>query len=92
MARAPSPSVPRPTPESAAPFLGPLAEMVPDPRCELDFRNPFELLIATQLSAQSTDAMVNRVTPRLFERWPDASSLAVADPAEVEAEIGRAHV
>jgi endonuclease-3 len=61
--------------------------MVPDPRCELDFRNPFELLIATQLSAQSTDAMVNRVTPRLFERWPDASSLAVADPAEVEAVI-----
>jgi len=59
--------------------------MVPDPRCELDFRNPFELLIATQLSAQSTDAMVNRVTPALFARWPDAAAMAQADPAEMEA-------
>lgn len=59
--------------------------MVPDPKCELDFRNPFELLIATQLSAQSTDVMVNKVTPELFRRWPDAFALAAADPAEVEA-------
>ncbi|MFN7145243.1 MAG: endonuclease III [Myxococcota bacterium] len=68
----------------AAAFLPPLAEMVPEPRCELDYRNPFELLIATQLSAQSTDAMVNKVTPLLFGRWPDAAALAAADPAEVE--------
>lgn len=59
--------------------------MVPEPRCELDYRNPFELLIATQLSAQSTDAMVNRVTPTLFERWPDARTMAEADPTEMEA-------
>jgi endonuclease-3 len=68
----------------AAAFLPPLAEMVPEPRCELDHRSAFELLIATQLSAQSTDAMVNRVTPTLFGRWPDAFALAAADPAEVE--------
>ena len=52
--------------------------------CELDHRNPFELLAATILSAQSTDKMVNSVTPGLFARFPDAESLAVADPAEVE--------
>ena len=69
----------------AATFLEPLVAMVPDPRCELDWRTPFELLIATQLSAQSTDAMVNKVTPELFRRWPDAAALAEADPAEVEA-------
>lgn len=68
----------------AATFLAPLAAMVPEPRCELDYRNPFELLIATQLSAQSTDAMVNRVTPALFARWPDPRALAEADPAAVE--------
>jgi endonuclease-3 len=65
--------------------LDALTAMIPEPKCELDFRNPFELLIATQLSAQSTDAMVNRVTPELFTRWPDAAALAAADPAAVEA-------
>lgn len=68
----------------AAAFLAPLAETIPEPRCELDYRNPFELLVATQLSAQSTDAMVNKVTPLLFARWPDARALAVADPEAVE--------
>jgi endonuclease-3 len=53
-------------------------------QCELDFRNPFELLVATILSAQSTDKMVNRVTPKLFERWPGPKELAESDPAEVE--------
>lgn len=80
------PARPRRRPPSratAAAFFGPLAEMVPEPRCELDFRTPFELLIATQLSAQSTDATVNRATPELFRRWPDARALAQADPAEV---------
>ena len=52
--------------------------------CELDHRNAFELLAATILSAQCTDARVNQVTPALFARFPDAPSLAVADPAEVE--------
>ncbi len=58
---------------------------MPDPRCELDWRTPFELLIATQLSAQSTDVMVNKVTPELFRRWPTPAEMALADPSEMEA-------
>jgi endonuclease III len=65
-------------------FLAALKTAVPDPRCELNYQNPFELLIATQLSAQSTDAMVNKVTPALFARWPDARALAEAPLPEVE--------
>lgn len=56
----------------------------PQAVCELDHRNPFELLAATILSAQTTDARVNVVTPELFARYPDAKSLAAADPAVVE--------
>jgi len=52
--------------------------------CELDHRNPFELTIATILSAQTTDRSVNQVTPELFARYPTAAELAIADPAEVE--------
>jgi endonuclease-3 len=52
--------------------------------CELDHRNAFELTVATILSAQSTDKMVNTVTPTLFARWPSPEALAGADPAEVE--------
>ena len=54
---------------------------------ELAYKNPFELLIATILSAQTTDKMVNLVTPKLFARYPSAFDLAAADPAEVEAII-----
>ncbi|HUF33320.1 MAG TPA: endonuclease III [Acidimicrobiales bacterium] len=53
--------------------------------CELDHRCAFELLVATILSAQTTDARVNTVTPELFRRWPDAAALAGADPDELEA-------
>lgn len=56
----------------------------PDAVCELDHRSPFELLVATILSAQTTDARVNIVTPALFARYPDAASLAAADIGEVE--------
>ncbi len=56
----------------------------PDAHCELDYRNPFELLAATILSAQCTDVRVNMVTPHLFARWPDAAALAAAPQAEVE--------
>lgn len=56
----------------------------PEAVCELDHRNPFELLAATILSAQTTDARVNLVTPELFARYPDADALAHADPAVVE--------
>lgn len=52
--------------------------------CELDHRMPFELLVATILSAQSTDKMINSVTPKLFARYPDAAALAAADPLELQ--------
>jgi endonuclease-3 len=55
----------------------------PDAHCELDHRSPFELIVATVLSAQTTDVLVNKVTPHLFEAHPDARSLAAADPGEV---------
>ena len=61
-----------------------LAEAYPDARCELDFTNPLELLVATVLSAQCTDVRVNQVTPELFARFPDAQSYASADPEEIE--------
>ncbi len=64
-----------------------LAEEYPDALCELNYHNPFELLAATILSAQTTDQRVNMVTPALFARYPDAESLAVADPATVQAII-----
>lgn len=56
----------------------------PDAHCELDFRTPYELIVATILSAQCTDARVNLVTPAFFRRFPTPQSLAQADPAEVE--------
>ena len=56
----------------------------PDVRTALAFGNPFELLVATILSAQSTDATVNRVTPELFRAYPTPSRLAAAEPADVE--------
>jgi endonuclease-3 len=52
--------------------------------CALDHHGPFQLLVATILSAQTTDVRVNMVTPALFARYPDAAALAAADPAEVE--------
>lgn len=61
-----------------------LADEYPEAICELDHRSPFELLAATVLSAQTTDARVNMVTPALFARYPDAASLAAANPAELE--------
>lgn len=65
-----------------------LAETYPDARCELDFRNPFELLVATVLSAQSTDRRVNAVCVELFARYPTPQALAEADREQVEAIIG----
>lgn len=61
-----------------------LAAEYPDADCELDHRNAYELLVATVLSAQCTDARVNQVTPELFAEYPDAAALAAADRAEVE--------
>ena len=61
-----------------------LAETYPEARCELDFTTPFQLLIATVLSAQTTDKRVNTVTPALFAAYPDAVALAAADRETVE--------
>lgn len=65
-----------------------LQEQYPEAVCELDHDSPFQLLIATILSAQATDVGVNKATPGLFARFPDAESLAAADIEEVEQLIG----
>ena len=62
-----------------------LAAVYPGARCTLDHDGPFQLLVATVLSAQTTDARVNTVTPALFEAFPDAGALAAADPGRLEA-------
>ena len=61
-----------------------LAETYPDARIELEHRSPYELLVATILSAQSTDKLINTVTPALFDKYPSPSALAAADQAELE--------
>ena len=61
-----------------------MAELYPNAECALHFRDPFSLVIAVLLSAQTTDASVNKVTPVLFDRWPDAAALAGAPLGEVE--------
>jgi endonuclease-3 len=61
-----------------------LAKTYPDALCALDHQTPFQLLVATILSAQCTDERVNMVTPELFRRWPDAGSLAEAKSADLE--------
>jgi endonuclease-3 len=77
--------VPDPLPARATrAIIDRLAGQHPNADTELVYRTAFELLIATILSAQSTDARVNEVTPALFARFPDATRLAKADPAEVE--------
>ncbi len=61
-----------------------LHERYPAAHCELDFQTPLQLLVATILSAQTTDVRVNQVTPGLFERYPTSADLAGADRAELE--------
>jgi endonuclease-3 len=66
-----------------------LARAYPDAGCALDYRNPWELLVATILSAQCTDAMVNQVTPALFAEYPAPAALAEAPPGRIEQLIKR---
>jgi endonuclease III len=73
----------------AAPGIAPrtlarLAKQHPAAHCELDFRSPFQLIVAVVLSAQTTDVGVNKATPKLFARFPDAKALAAAESIEVE--------
>lgn len=65
-------------------LLAALRARYPDAASELDWRDPFQLLVATILSAQATDVAVNAATPKLFEAYPDAQRLAAAEPEEVE--------
>ncbi len=74
----------REAPGRAQATLARLSAQHPTAHCELDHRSPFELLVAVVLSAQTTDVAVNKATPKLFARFPDARSLAVASPADVE--------
>lgn len=61
-----------------------LAQAYPDARCELDFSSPFELLVATVLSAQTTDVRVNQVTPELFARFAGPKEMAAEKRSELE--------
>ena len=61
-----------------------LTKTYPDIRCELDFQNPLQLIVATVLSAQCTDKRVNTVTPALFKKYKNVKAFAKADVEEIE--------
>jgi endonuclease III len=78
----------------STPYSAPISEVIsrlkdeyPDARTELNWENPLELLVATMLSAQTTDVRVNMVTDKLFEKYRTAADYAGADPGELEADI-----
>lgn len=75
------------TPLETRDVLDALESQHPDADTELHYKTPFQLLVATILSAQSTDQRVNLVTPALFKRYPNASALAKASPGELEPQI-----
>jgi len=83
-ARQPKPSTGPNSKARARRILGELERLYPQAVCALVHESPFQLLVATILSAQCTDARVNMVTPVLFQRFPDARSMAAADPAELQ--------
>ncbi len=70
--------------KKAVEILTILKQLYPDATCSLDYDTPLQLLVATILSAQCTDERVNKVTPALFKRFPDAPSFAQADREEIE--------
>jgi endonuclease-3 len=74
----------KPKPEDVQRTLDRLAAIHPDAHCELVHADPFQLIVATVLSAQTTDVAVNKVTPALFAKYADAEALAAADPMHVE--------
>ena len=73
--------------ERAEEIAARLRRSYPKAKCSLDFTNPFELLIATMLSAQSTDVRVNIVTKSLFRKYPDPQTMAAASQAEMERDV-----
>ncbi|MBX3144189.1 MAG: endonuclease III [Trueperaceae bacterium] len=70
--------------QRAAQILAHLQDLYPDAKTELDFTTPFQLLIATILSAQATDVSVNLATPALFAKYPNAAAMSRAEPEEIE--------
>ncbi|MCB2222914.1 MAG: endonuclease III [Actinobacteria bacterium] len=72
---------------AARTILNRLKKRYPDIGTALAYRDPWQLLVATVMSAQTTDEQVNKVTPGLFRRWPGPADLAAADPEEVEQAI-----
>jgi endonuclease III len=88
MATATRPRWRKQTPEEVRATFEKLRAIHPDAKCELEHLNPFELLCSTVLSAQTTDVAVNKVTPTLFARYPDARALAAAKPSDVERIVG----
>jgi endonuclease-3 len=85
----PGPPIPSGPPADVAEVSTRLATAIPQPRCELDHKDPWTLLVATILSAQSTDRTVNAVTPLLFQKWPTPEALAAAPREEVEVVVHR---
>jgi len=81
------PQVSPPARQRAARLAEALAQHYPDAHCELDYRTPHELLVATILSAQATDAGVNKATPALFARFPTPADYAASEPAQIESLI-----
>jgi len=77
----------RPDPVRVQAILETLRELYPEAKCALDFRDPLQLLVATILSAQCTDERVNKVTPALFAKYPDAAAFAAAEQETLEREI-----
>jgi len=75
------------TPKRVAAILAKLDEAYPQATCALEHTNPFQLLIATILSAQCTDVRVNQVTKSLFQKYPTPESFAYANPGELEVQI-----
>src|SRR6185503_7944745 len=75
------------SPKTTRRIIETLSQQHPNADTELDYKTPFQLLVATILSAQSTDARVNMVTPALFKRYPDARALAKATAPELEPQI-----
>jgi endonuclease III len=71
------------TQEKALEIYGRLLKAIPDPKCELTHKNAFELLIATILSAQCTDKLVNTVTPAFFDKYPTPQAMAKASVEEI---------
>lgn len=83
------PQLPSGPPADAKEVAGRLAVAIPEPRCELDHKDAWTLLVATILSAQSTDRTVNTVTPLLFEKYPTPAALAAAPREDVEEVVHR---